>query len=132
MAGQKQYKSYAQLPLFTFVTKMVIQRSRRRQSWPIGDFPMGPSRAQLREVRRCLEYFARSENVPYRIRRHDSADEHRTLDYVTPPVRRIDFFMLHGIVVSIKLQYLSRSFLNRYCLEVLVHRRSLPLRFAFT
>ena len=109
---------------------MVVSNVRRRRSWPVGDFPMGPTRLQLREVRNCLEYFARSEHIPFRIRRHNGANIQRSIEYITHPVKRMDFFMFHGIVVSIKLRYLDRVFLQRYCYEVLVNRRNLPLHFS--
>ena len=111
---------------------MVVQGARRRQSWPIGEFPMGPTRAQLHEVGRCLANVASSTNIPIRIRRHNTVDGHRWIHLVTHPVLRMEFYMLHGIVVSVKVHYLSRTFRHRFAYEVLVNGRRMPLRFTLT
>ena len=111
---------------------MVVQGVRRCRSWPSGDFPMGPTRAQLREVSLCVNNFARSVNVPIRIHRHTKGDSYRTIHLVRDPVMRMEFYMLRGIVVSIKVRYLCNTFKHRFAYEVLVNGRPMPLRFTIT
>jgi hypothetical protein len=118
--------------LFHSLSKMVVQAVRRRRSWPSGDFPMGPTRAQLREVSLCLNNFARSVNVPIRIRRHTNAVPYRSIHLVREPVMRMEFYMLRGIVVSIKVRYLCNTFRHRFAYEVLINGRRMPLRFTIT
>ena len=111
---------------------IVITSRRRRRVWQAGDFPVGPSRRQLREVHLCLSHFARQETAPYILRGNDGNNTEREVEYVKEDgVPKFHFLMLYGVTVLIGTRYVKREFLRRFCTRNLFPtqrgRRALPI-----
>ena len=113
---------------------MFLTSRRRSRVWQAGEFPVGPSRRQLREVSLCLSHFARQETVPYVLRANNANNTDREVYYVKQDgVTKFHFLMLYGVSVVIPTRYLKRDFVRRFCNRNLFptqrDRRALPIQY---
>ena len=107
--------------IFMMTERLVFANRRRgRIVWQAGAFPLGPSRNQLGEVGVCLSHFAKRENVPYHVRRNNGVDSERFLEYVVENgIKKMEFYMLHGVTVVIALRFVKKDFVRRYCCQMI-------------
>lgn len=105
---------------------------RRRRVWQAGEFPLGPSRRQLREVRLCLSHFARQETAPYILRENNGNNTERFVEFFNEDDQQnFKFVMLYGVTLVIRMRYVKRGFIRRFCNRNLFpaqrDRRALPI-----
>ena len=120
------------IKIFMMETARVVTSRTRRRVWQAGEFPVGPSRRQLREVRLCLSHFARQETAPYILRGNNGNNTARFVDFVNEDDQQyFNFVMLYGVTVVIRMRFVKTDFIRRYCNRNLFpaqrDRRALPI-----